>query len=215
MASTESGISALASSSVTAAPGDVATAEGCGAIVRSAVSGLGGIDILVNSAGVTTYGPAEDCDEEMWDKVVDTNLKGTFFCTQAAIPFLREARGNVVNVASDAGLIGEKNLSVYCASKGGVVNLTRALALELAPDIRVNCVCPGYTDTDMVRRDVIDKSPDPRATEANIHAYAPLKRIASPMEIGQVIAFLSSGISGFVTGAALAIDGGSTAGHSG
>lgn len=213
-ASTEMGISTLASANAIAAPGDVATADGCRALVRSAASGLGGIDILVNSAGVAENGPAEDCSEEIWDRIMDINLKGTFFCTQAAIPFLREARGNVVNVASDAGLIGEKNLSAYCASKGGVVNLTRALALELAPDIRVNCVCPGYTDTDMVRRDVINSSLNPRATEADINAYAPLRRMASPVEIGKIIAFLSSRLSGFVTGAAWTIDGGTTAGHS-
>jgi NAD(P)-dependent dehydrogenase (short-subunit alcohol dehydrogenase family) len=92
----------------------------------------------------------------MWDATLDINLKGTFSCVKAALPHLQAAKGNVVNVASDAGLIGENGLSIYCASKGGVVNLTRAMALELAPDIRVNCVCPGYVDTDMVRRDGIE-----------------------------------------------------------
>ena len=119
----------------------------------------------------------------------------------------------MVNLASDAGLIGEIGLAVYCASKGGVVNLTRALALELAPDVRVNCVCPGYVDTDMVRRDVIDASTDPKATEAALAASAPLNRIASPEEIATAILYLASAQALFVTGAAFQIDGGTTAGH--
>lgn len=211
--STRAGISALGEADVVDATGDVASVKGCSSIVQSAVSRMGGIDILVNCAGVAEYGPLEDCNEEMWDRVMNTNLKGTFFCTQAAVSYLRAAHGSVVNVASDAGLIGETNLSVYCASKGGVVNLTRALALELAPDVRVNCVCPGYTDTDMVRRDVINLASDPAATEAGMADYSPLKRIAAPGEIGQAIAYLSSSMAAFITGAALAIDGGSTAGH--
>ena len=112
------------------APGDVSTAGSCGAIVAAACEALGGLDILVNCAGVAEGGAVEEVDEALWDRTLDINLKGTFFCIQAALPFLRKARGNVVNLASDAGLIGEIGLAVYCASKGGVVNLTRALALE-------------------------------------------------------------------------------------
>jgi len=196
-----------------AAPGDVSHAEQCRALVTAAVDALGGLDVLVNCAGVARGGPAEDVSESLWDETLDTNLKGTFFCLQAALPHLRAAKGNVVNLASDAGLIGEIGLAVYCASKGGVVNLTRALALELAPDVRVNCVCPGYVDTDMVRRDVIDASADPKATEAALAASAPLNRIAEPNEIATAILYLASASARFVTGAALQIDGGTTAGH--
>jgi NAD(P)-dependent dehydrogenase (short-subunit alcohol dehydrogenase family) len=193
--------------------GDIATVDGCEEAVRSAVKGLGGLDVLVNSAGVADARPLSDCDEEMWDRILNVNLKGTFFCIRAAYPHLKASRGNVVNVASDAGLIGEKKLSVYCASKGGVVNVTRALALELAPDVRVNCVCPGYVDTDMVRRDMIEKATDPAVAEAEVMSYAPLKRMARPEEVGKAIAYLASDDAGFITGAALAMDGGSTAGH--
>jgi NAD(P)-dependent dehydrogenase (short-subunit alcohol dehydrogenase family) len=193
--------------------GDIATVNGCKEAVRSAVEGLGGLDVLVNSAGVADARPLSDCDEEMWDRILNVNLKGTFFCIRAAYPHLKASRGNVVNVASDAGLIGEKKLSVYCASKGGVVNVTRALALELAPDVRVNCVCPGYVDTDMVRRDMIEKATDPAVAEAEVMSYAPLKRMARPEEVGKAIAYLASDDAGFITGAALAMDGGSTAGH--
>ena len=194
-------------------PGDVARAEDCRALVSRAVAELGGLDVLVNCAGIAHGGTAEDVTEEIWDATLDTNLKGTFFCTQAALPHLRAAKGNVVNLASDAGLIGEIGLAVYCASKGGVVNLTRALALELAPDVRVNCVCPGYVDTDMVRRDVINVSADPEATEAALAASAPLNRIATPSEIATAILYLASDAARFITGSALQIDGGTTAGH--
>ena len=197
-----------------AAPGDVATAAGCEAIVSSAIKGLGGLDVLVNSAGVGNSGCIEDFDEAAWDEMLDVNLKGTFFCIRSALPALRASKGNIVNLASDAGLIGELNLTVYCASKGGVVNMTRAMALELAPDIRVNCVCPGYVDTDMVRRDSIDLANDPAATEQALIDYAPLKRIATPGDIAKAIVYLASEDARFVTGAAFQIDGGSTAGHS-
>jgi len=212
--STAAGMAALGDSDrLVAAPGDVSSVAGCEAVVAAAVEGLGGLDILVNSAGVAFFLPLEDSDEAVWDTTLDTNLKGTFFCMRAAAGPLRDSGGNIVNVASDAGLIGEQGLSVYCASKGGVVNLTRAMALELAPTVRVNCVCPGYVDTDMVRRDGIDQADDPQAAEQAIVDYAPLKRISKPAEIAKAIAYLAGEDALFITGSALQIDGGSTAGH--
>jgi NAD(P)-dependent dehydrogenase (short-subunit alcohol dehydrogenase family) len=212
--STAAGIAALGNSErLLAAPGDVATATVCEAVVGAAVEGLGGLDVLVNSAGVGKDGLIEDFDEAAWDEMLDVNLKGTFFCIRAALAALRDSKGNIVNLASDAGLIGELGLTVYCASKGGVVNMTRAMALELAPDVRVNCVCPGYVDTDMVRRDGIEQADDPAAAEQAVINYAPLKRIATPDEIATAIVYLASEDARFVTGAAFQIDGGSTAGR--
>jgi NAD(P)-dependent dehydrogenase (short-subunit alcohol dehydrogenase family) len=196
-----------------AAPGDVATAAGCEAVVGAAVKGLGGLDVLVNSAGIGWAGPVETFDEAAWDATLDVNLKGTFFCTRAALPALRASRGAVVNLGSGAGLIGLPDLVVYCASKGGVVNMTRAMALELAPVVRVNCVCPGYVDTDMVRRDGIEKADDPAAAERAILDYAPLRRMATPEEIATAIFYLASDHARNVTGAAFRTDGGATAGH--
>ena len=196
-----------------AAPGDIGTVAGCESAVQTAVDAFGGLDILVNSAGIGSGRPIEDSDEAMWDAHVDVNLKGTFFCCRAALPALRKSKGNIVNIASDAGLIGVPGITVYCASKGGVVNMTRAMALEVAPDVRVNTVCPGYVDTDMIRRDHIDKKDDPEAAEQRMIDYAPLKRIATPAEISQSVLYLASFDARFITGAALAIDGGSTAGH--
>ena len=213
-ASTAEGIKALGGGErLVAAAGDVGTVDGCNAIVAAAVAAMGGLDVLVNSAGIGDSRPMADCDEAMWDATMNINLKGTFFCIQAAFPHLKKAHGNIVNVASDAGLIGEKGLSVYCASKAGVVNLTRALALEFAPQVRINSVCPGYVDTDMVRRDGIDQAADPGAAEQALLDYTPLRRLAQPIEIGRAIAYLASDDAVFITGAALQIDGGTTAGH--
>lgn len=195
------------------APGDIATTGGCESAVNAAVKGLGGLDVLVNAAGILFTLPIEDSTEEVWDQTLNINLKGTFFCTKSALPALRQSGGNIVNVSSDAGLIGEKELSVYCASKGGVVNLTRAMALELAPEVRVNCVCPGYVDTDMIRRDYIEKAEDPEVAEDELNQYAPLKRMAKPEEVAEAILYLASESAGYITGSSLQIDGGTTAGH--
>ena len=195
------------------APGDIGTVTGCEAAVRTAESALGGLDVLVNSAGIISGRPIEDSDEAVWNAHVDVNLKGTFFCCRAALPALRESTGNIVNIASDAGLMGVPGIVVYCASKGGVVNMTRAMALEVAPDVRVNCVCPGFVDTDMTRRDHIEKQDDPAAVEQWLADYAPLKRITTPEEIAQGVLYLASHDARFITGATLAIDGGTTAGH--
>jgi NAD(P)-dependent dehydrogenase (short-subunit alcohol dehydrogenase family) len=155
--------------------------------------------------------PIEDCDEEMWDAHCDVNLKGLFFCCRAALPELRKSNGNIVNIASDAGLMGVPGIVVYCGTKGGVVNMSKAMALEIAPDVRVNCVCPGYVDTDMIRISA-KKKPDPEAYWQKMIDYAPLKRIASTDEIAHAVMYLASDHACFITGTSLAIDGGSTAG---
>lgn len=212
--STAAAIAALGGNErLSAAPGDVATAAGCDAIVGMAIEHLGGLDVLVNSAGVGKVGPIEDIDEAFWDEMLDVNLKGTFFCIRAALAALRDSKGNIVNLASDAGLIGDGDSgSVYCASKGGVVNMTRAMALELAPIVRVNCVCPGYVETDMVMVDP-DGTPVSQQELEEMRTYAPMRRIATPGEIATAILYLASDDARFVTGASFQIDGGSTAGH--
>jgi len=196
---------------VVPAPGNIGTVAGCESTVAAAIDGLDGLDVLVNNAGVGAGRPIEDCDEAMYDAHADVNLKGVFFCCRAALPALRESRGNIVNIASDAGLIGVPGITVYCGTKGGVVNMARAMALELAPDVRVNCVCPGYVDTDMIRISV-KKKPDPEAAWQKMIDYAPLKRIASTSEIAHAVMYLASDHARFITGTSLAIDGGTTAG---
>ncbi len=195
-----------------AAPGNIGAVDGCESAVRAAIAGLGGLDVLVNNAGVSIDSTIEKSDEAIWDETLDINLKGTFFCARAALPALRENGGAIVNLASVAGLQGSVEGAVYSASKGGVVNLTRALAMELAPDIRVNCVCPGWVDTDMLRRDYVDLAADPAAAEREAMDEAPLKRVATPEEIAVAIAYLASHDARFITGVALPLDGGISAG---
>jgi len=194
-----------------AAPGDIGTVVGCESAVETAIEAFGGLDILVNNAGVGAGRPIADCDEVMWDAHADVNLKGLFFCCRAAIPALRRSNGNIVNIGSDAGLMGVPGITVYCGTKGGVVNMTRAMALEIAPDVRVNCLCPGYVETDMIR-DSINRKADPAAAEQKMIDYAPLKRIGSTTEIAHAVLYLASYEARFITGTSLAIDGGTTAG---
>ncbi len=193
------------------APGDVATVAGCEAVVALAVEQLGGLDILVNNAGVFARASVAETDEATWDYVLDANLKGTFFCSRAALPALKAARGSIVNVASESGVNGYANTSAYCASKGAVVNLTRALAIELTPEVRVNCVCPGVIETDMAREGfAIDG--DVEAGLAQQRSQYPVKRIGTSEEVAMAILYLASEHAAFVNGAALAIDGGATVG---
>ena len=187
------------------APGDVATAAGCEAVVSSSIEALGGLDVLVNSAGVFTKTPMAETDEDLWDSLMDINVKGTYLCSCAALYALDKSGGSIVNVASEAGLTGHAGLTAYCASKGAIVNLTRSMALELAPTVRVNCICPGVIDTDMARTGFADLGEEAE--------FYPLKRIGTAAEVAKGIIYLASPDAGFITGSALAMDGGATAGH--
>jgi NAD(P)-dependent dehydrogenase (short-subunit alcohol dehydrogenase family) len=208
--STADGIAAMGDDGLIAAPGDIGTVAGCEAVVGVALEAFGGLDVLVNSAGVAKARSIETCDEAFWDEVMDINLKGTFFCIRAAAAALRESHGSIVNVASTSGLSGDANLSTYCASKGGVVLLTKALSAEFAPEVRINCVCPGWVDTDMAKV-YINRSDDPAAARAAIDADSPMGRIARPDEIAASILYLASDAAGIVTGVVLPIDGGGMA----
>ncbi len=195
----------LGTDNLFAAPGDLASAAQAHAVVEAAMEGLGGLDVLVNNAGVFADGPIEDVTDETYDWMMNINVKGVFFATQTAIPELRRNKGCVVMTASESGLSGNKNSALYCTSKGAVVNMTRAFAHDLAPDIRVNAVCPGAVMTDMVT------GGDEPGDLTDLESFSPMKRIADPMEIGEAICFLADPKQRFMTGALLAVDGGSTA----
>ena len=132
--------------------GDVASPEACSRVVEHAVARWGRLDVLVNTAGVWVEGDSDTMTEAQWDHTLGVNLKGTFFMCRYAIPHLEKVEGCIINIASDAGLVGNAGAAIYCASKGGVVLLTKSMALELAPrGIRVNAVCPADVDTTMIQ----------------------------------------------------------------
>ena len=167
------------------------------------------IDILINSAGVYGEQRLENMGEADYNAIMDTNVKGTLLLTQACLPFMY-GRGSIVNIASDAGVSGNYGCPVYCASKGAVVALTRALALDLAPAIRVNCVCPADVDTPLLARQLIDANGG--YTLADMTAAYPLGRIGRAEEIAHVICSVASPANSFMTGSIITVDGGITAG---
>jgi len=196
---------------VVAAPGSVASVAACEALVNASVKGLGGLDVLVNNAGAGGGKAVPDCDEDLWDRIVDTNLKGCFFVTKFALSHLKATGGNIVNIASVNGLVGVNKGSVYCASKAGVINMTRAHALEFAPEIRVNAVCPGGVDTDMLRNLAVRLGGSVEAGYKIIAAdCAAQKRIAHVRELAAPVLYLASEMASFVTGSIHVVDGGET-----
>jgi NAD(P)-dependent dehydrogenase (short-subunit alcohol dehydrogenase family) len=175
------------------------------------------LDVLVNCAGVTGWIDLADPNETTWDTVVDTNLKGTFFMCRYAIPALEATGGCIVNVSSDAGLWGNKGAAIYCASKGGVTVLTKALAVELAArGVRANAVCPGDVDSPMMRyqADTFGAG-DPEAYMTGLLAAYPQRpaRFIRPAEVAELIRYLTTPEATPITGAAISIDFGLTAGY--
>ena len=177
---------------------DVTDEDAIARATGHAAAALGGIDGIVTAAGIMWRGAVLDVPASDWRRVIEINLTGTYIVVRACLPWLRKAAGGtIVTIASGQGLLPNvPNRSAYAASKGGVVNLTRALAAEFAPSIRANCVCPGLVDTPMAD-----------GVRANVGNYA-LGRLADPAEIAQAILFLTAPESSYVTGATLAVDGG-------
>jgi NAD(P)-dependent dehydrogenase (short-subunit alcohol dehydrogenase family) len=184
----------------TAVEADVTQESSVTRAVEQGAGAMGGIDGVVNAAGIVIHGSVLDVGLADWKLVLDVNLTGTYIVVRCCLPWLVKAPfATIVNIASGQGLLpNNPGMTAYAASKGGVVNLTRALAAELAPSIRVNSVCPGMVDTPMTA-----------GLERDLDRYA-LGRIAEPLEIAQSILFLTATESSFVTGAALAVDGGRT-----
>lgn len=162
----------------------------------------GRIDILINSAGVYTEQMLERSTDKDYDLLMDTNVKGTVLATQYALKYM--TNGNVVNVASDAGIRGNYGCALYSAAKGAVVALTRSLALDLAPNIRVNCVCPADVDTPMLKKQCVAG----HYTREDVASAYPLQRVATPAEIAHVICSVASPANGFMTGSIIPVTGG-------
>jgi NAD(P)-dependent dehydrogenase (short-subunit alcohol dehydrogenase family) len=193
--------------------GDVSRATDCERIVARTLDLSGRLDVLVNCAGVIFRNrTVEGTSEEEWDRTFDVNVKGTFLMCKHALPALRKTNGCIVNVSSYVGLVGFAGASAYAASKAAILNLTRSIALDHAREgIRVNAVCPGSVDTEMIRAawQQFGDVEQARKLWAKKH---PLGRIATPEEVGRAILFLASEDASFITGAALPVDGGITAG---
>lgn len=191
--------------------GDVSAPEDCRNAVAACVHAFGGVDILVNSAGIYAEGALDDLTEHDLDGLIATNIMGPFLLSQAALPLLRQSGGNIVNVASDAGLHGNYFCAAYAATKGAVIAFTRSLALELARDhVRVNAVAPADVLTPLTERQISSQ----RTREEQLREMAalyPLGRIGMPREAAAVIAFLASPAAAWVTGSVYCVDGGLTA----
>jgi NAD(P)-dependent dehydrogenase (short-subunit alcohol dehydrogenase family) len=191
---------------------DLGSAE---AMAGATLERFGRIDALVNNAAYYTAivkKPFEELTVEEWDLCFAVNVRGTFLCCKYAIPHMIEAGGGaIVNTASVAGLVGLKNRAAYCASKGAVVSLTRAIAIDhVRQKIRCNCICPGTVDSPWVGR-LLDAASDPAAERSALVARQPMGRLGTPEEVAKAAVYLASDEADFVTGSALVIDGGLTA----
>ncbi len=187
---------------------DVTSKADVEALMDKACEKFGQIDVLINNAGVIYRVPAAQMSEEQWDETIAVNLKGTFLCSQAAGKRMIEKRsGKIVSISSEKGLIGFPERSAYCASKGGIVMLTRALAVEWAPyNVRVNAIAPTYIETEMTR-DILN---DPEKYQEIIDNI-PMKRVCKPHDLFGAIMLFASDASSLITGQTLPVDGGLTA----
>ncbi|WP_407493292.1 SDR family NAD(P)-dependent oxidoreductase [Pseudooceanicola sp. MF1-13] len=186
--------------------GDIRDADTVQDLIDRTVDRFGGLDVLVNNAGVAVPGKIGDVDPEGWDKVMAVNVTGIYTCIRKALPHLKDAKGSIINTSSVSGIGGDWSMFAYNASKGAVSNMTRALALDLAPDVRINAVAPSMTRTEMTK-----------GLEKNQKVYdkfmerIPMGRPADPEEVADVIAFLASQDARFVNGTVIPVDGGLSA----
>ena len=193
--------------------GDVAYASECERVVRETVERFGGVDVLFNNVGIQpldSYQTVENTTEEMWDRILDVNLKSYFLMSKYAVPAIRRRGGGaIINTASVQGLQSQRRVPAYAASKGGVLSLTRQMALDYASEnIRVLAVCPGTIDTEMVRASAAQ---EPDGLEAALQRYGkthPIGRIGTGQDIANVVMFLASEAASFMTGEYVCVDGG-------
>lgn len=195
---------------------DVSQSEAVEQMVRQTLERFGGIDILVNCAGITSNCAVVELSEAEWDKVIAVNLKGTFLCCQrVAREMIRQRSGRIINIASTAGQFGAPGQAAYAASKAGIVGLTKVLAVELGPyGINVNAVCPGNVNTEMLQQTFAGRAELMGTTAERIvegiTAKTPLRRLAEPEDVADAVVFLASSGARYITGQAIAICGGRT-----
>lgn len=197
---------------VSGVSGDVRSMQDAGEMVSAAVDRHGSLDVLVCNAGITSVMPIEMLEEEEWDRVLATNVKGMFTLVKHAIPHMKaQGHGSIVTLGSEMGIVAVPESPAYNASKGAVIMFTKSLALDLIRyNIRVNALCPGITRTPLLQAEV-DNSLDPAKTAAEQATWAPIMRVAEPREIAHGALWLASDDSSFAVGSCLVIDGGFTA----
>jgi NAD(P)-dependent dehydrogenase (short-subunit alcohol dehydrogenase family) len=179
--------------------------------VMKLAEAAGQVDILVNCAGIYIEKSIAETDEAIFDRTIEINLTAAFLLSRALLPKLRRSRGVIVNVSSDSGIVGYHGGSAYSAAKGALIGLTKALAVELAPDIRALCICPGPVATDMMEN-AVKAASDPDAARRQWASFPMLGRVAEPSEIAEAICFAASPAASYATGSIIVIDGGTTAG---
>jgi NAD(P)-dependent dehydrogenase (short-subunit alcohol dehydrogenase family) len=190
---------------------DVSSETSVSGLTRTVADRFGRLDILVTCAAIQIMGTLLDTSCEQWDRLHGVNLRGIFLCSKAAMPYLQTSgAGSIINIASVLGVVGDPELVAYGAMKGGVIALTKSMALGYGPSgVRVNCICPGDVNTPMVAA-YFANAPDPAALRTEVYSKYALRRIAEPQEIAQVVCFLASSASSFLTGSVLIVDGGLT-----
>jgi NAD(P)-dependent dehydrogenase (short-subunit alcohol dehydrogenase family) len=192
---------------------DVTKADDVRNLVETAVERLGDVDVFVNNAGTITMRQVVELSEDEWDMVMDVNAKGVFLCTQAVLPHMLERKsGAIVNIASQAGKRGYKLFAHYCASKAAVIVFSKGVALEVAPHVRVNCVCPGIVNTDMMEREYAREEAMTGEPKESIQkrwmSGIPMGRFQQPEHIARVALFLASDDASEMTGQAINVTGG-------
>jgi meso-butanediol dehydrogenase/(S,S)-butanediol dehydrogenase/diacetyl reductase len=192
--------------------GDIGKRSVCDLIVTEAAGILGGLDIVVNSAGIIYHATAEETTDEQWLETMNVNVNGMFYICRAALPHVKASKGTIVNIASDAALTGSHHLTAYCASKGAVLQMTRAMALDYARDgVRIVPICPGDVDTPMLRGEFRDRGLEPDAGLRESAEAVPLNRVCSAQEVADMVLYASSDSANFITGYPLVLDGGNRA----
>lgn len=198
--------------SIRAWTGDLTTSASCAALMEACIGEFGRLDVLVNNAGIYEAANAEQTTDRLWSQTIAVNLDAPFYLSREALPHLRRSRGAIVNIASDWGLVGGKGAVAYCASKGGIVLMTKAMALDHAHEkIRVNAICPGDVETPMLYAEGAARGLDRTDAMREADAASPTGRVTTADEVAALVLYLASDAAAQITGTAIPIDGGNSA----